>query len=721
MNEDLITAISAELKIKKAAVTGAIQLLDQGNTVPFIARYRKELTGGLDENQLRVIEERIEYLRNLEKRKEEVIRLIAEQDKMTGELEEKIRQAKIRQEVEDLYLPYRQKRLTRATKAKEKGLEPLAVLIWEQELTDGNLEELAAGYLNPELELGDSSDVYQGARDIIAERIADDAEIRKGVRRLSQQTGMLVSKLRDTELDPEHKYQIYYQYSEAVGKIPPHRILAINRGEKEEVLQVKIRTAEAEIFQLIEKKVITKQKGIFSEQLGLALEDAYKRLIAPSIEREIRNNLTEKAEEHAIEVFSRNLRALLLQPPLRGHVVIGIDPGFRTGSKVCVVDPTGKVLETCTIYPHPPQKEMENAKKVVQALITKYLVRSIAIGNGTASRETEFFIAELIRELANGVNYTIVNEAGASVYSASKIASQEFPELDVSIRGAISIARRLQDPLAELVKIEPRSIGVGLYQHDVNPTRLEESLKKVVESAVNYVGVDLNTASHSLLQYISGINSSVAKNIVKHREEQGPFSSREELKAVHRLGGKTFTQAAGFLRLASADDPLAMTPIHPESYPATELLIRDLGFCGQDLANKEQLKKLRHSLEQVKAKEKATELALGLPTLLDIIAALKQPGRDPRDQLPKPLFRTDVLKLEDLKPDMVLQGTVRNVVDFGAFVDIGVKEDGLVHISQLSDRYVQNPLELVQVGDVVSVRILEVEAQRKRIALSMKL
>ena len=721
MNEELIAAISAELKIKKAAVTGAVQLLDQGNTVPFIARYRKELTGGLDENQLRVIEERVDYLRNLEKRKEEVIRLIAEQDKMTGELEEKIRQAKIRQEVEDLYLPYRQKRLTRATKAKEKGLEPLAVLIWEQELTDGNLEELAAGYLNPELELGDSSDVYQGARDIIAERIADDAEIRKGVRLLSQQTGVLASKLRDGELDPEHKYQIYYQYTEAVGQIPPHRVLAINRGEKEEVLQVKLRTAEAEIFQLIEKKVITKQKGIFAEQLGLALEDAYKRLIAPSIEREIRNNLTEKAEEHAIEVFSRNLRALLLQPPLRGHVVIGIDPGFRTGSKVCVVDPTGKVLETGTIYPHPPQKEMEKAKKVVQALITKYQVRAIAIGNGTASRETEFFIAELIRELVNGANYTIVNEAGASVYSASKLASQEFPELDVSIRGAISIARRLQDPLAELVKIEPRSIGVGLYQHDVNPTRLEESLKKVVESAVNYVGVDLNTASYSLLQYISGINSSVAKNIVKHREEQGPFRSREELKAVHRLGGKTFTQAAGFLRLASVDDPLAMTPIHPESYPATELLIRDLGFCGQDLANQEQLKKLRHSLEQIKTKEKATELALGLPTLLDIIAALKQPGRDPRDQLPKPLFRTDVLKLEDLKPDMVLQGTVRNVVDFGAFVDIGVKEDGLVHISQLSDRYVQNPLELVQVGDVVSVRILEVEAQRKRIALSMKL
>jgi uncharacterized protein len=724
MREELIVSIAKELNIKVTQVKGTVSLLDDGNTVPFIARYRKEMTGGLTETEIRKIEERVEYLRNLENRKEEVLRLIAEQDKLTEELENKIRAATILQEVEDLYRPYRQKRQTRATKAREKGLEPLAMLIWEQSLVEGNLEEMATEYLNPEVELETIDDVYQGARDIIAEMISDDAEIRKKARRLSFEEGIIESKLRENgeeELDKEGKYQMYYEYQEAVKKLPPHRILALNRGEKEEVLQVKLLAPEEEIYDIIRKMVITNENSIFCEQLQLALEDGYKRLIAPSIEREIRNNLTEKAEEHAIKVFSRNLRSLLLQPPLKGQVVMGIDPGYRTGSKVCVVDETGKLLDTATIYPHPPQKEVDKAEEVVKDLILKHEVKVIAIGNGTASRETEFFAAEVIKEVNQGVSYTIVSEAGASVYSASDVAREEFPELDVSMRGAVSIARRLQDPLAELVKIEPRSIGVGLYQHDINPGKLEESLSKVVESAVNYVGVDLNTASPSLLQYVAGINSSVARNIVKHREENGPFKTREELRNVYRLGEKTFVQAAGFLRITDGEDPLANTPIHPESYGATRSLLADLDFKADDIRDKVKLEELQIELNELNIVEKAKQLEIGVPTLRDIIAALKQPGRDPREELPKPIFRTDVLTLEDLQPEMVLQGTVRNVVDFGAFVDIGVKEDGLVHISELSHQYVEDPLDIVEVGDIVNVRILSVDEKRKRIALSMKL
>ncbi len=723
--EKLILIIAEELKIKPIQVEGTVKLLDEGNTVPFIARYRKEVTGNLDELQIRQLEERLNYLRNLEKRKEEVIRLIAEQDKLTEELEEQIREATILQEVEDLYRPYRQKRRTRATKAKEKGLEPLAQLIWEQDTFSGSLEEYGKSYLDPEKELNNLDEVYQGARDIIAEWISDDAEIRKAIRKYSYEKGVLESTVKKQELDEEGKYELYYEYKEAARKLPPHRVLAINRGEKEEILSVKLVLEEEKVYGIIKKRVQKNTDNIFTDQLILALEDAYKRLIAPSIEREIRNSLTEKAEEHAIEVFSRNLKSLLLQAPFRDHVVMGIDPGFRTGSKVAVVDETGKLLATASIFPHPPQNEKEKAARLVLDLIEKYQVEAIAIGNGTASRETELFIAEIIKEYTKDrdkkLNYIIVNEAGASVYSASTLAREELPELDVAMRGAVSIARRLQDPLAELVKIEPRSIGVGLYQHDVDPNRLAESLGKVVESTVNYVGVDLNTASVALLQYVAGINTGVAKNIVKYREENGVFRSREDLKKVPRLGEKTFIQAAGFLRIPEGDNPLDNTPIHPESYGQTEKLLADLGHGAASLLDREKLANLRSSLAGLDLAAKASELEIGLLTLQDIVSALKQPGRDPRDELPAPIFRTDVLKMEDLKAEMVLQGTVRNVVDFGAFVDIGVEEDGLVHISELSDQYVENPLDYVQVGNIVTVKILSIDERRRRIALSMRI
>lgn len=722
MDNKMAKIIADELGLKIKQIEGTVNLLDDGNTVPFIARYRKEITGGLDETKIREVKERIDYLRNLEERKEEVIRLIDEQDKLTEELESKIRDAKILQEVEDLYRPYKQKRQTRATKAKEMGLEPLAELIWHGDLDEEGFDKASINFFNPEFELETKEDILQGARDIIAEWVSDNAEIRKEIRKITLSQGKIESKCKDEESDQEGKYEIYYEYSEPVKKIPPHRILALNRGEKEEVIGVKVVAPEEKIVTMIKKDVIeTGYSSFCKEQLNLAIEDSYKRLIGPSIEREVRSSLTEKAEDHAIQVFSRNLRALLLQPPLRGKVVMGIDPGYRTGSKVCVVDPTGKLLDTLTIYPHAPQNKIEEAKKLIIKLINSYQVDSVAIGNGTASRETEFFIAEIINEIEREVNYTIVNEAGASVYSASDIAREEFPELDVSMRGAISIARRLQDPLAELVKIEPRSIGVGLYQHDINTTRLEESLSQVVESAVNFVGVDLNTASPSLLQYVAGVNSSVAKNIVKYREENGSFKKREELNNVYRLGAKTFTQAAGFLRLRSDMDPLANTPIHPESYKATERLLDDLGYTPVDILDKSKLESLNEDLNSLDLKSKSKELNIGLPTLKDIVSALKKPGRDPRDELPKPIFRTDVLKLEDLKPEMILQGTVRNVVDFGAFVDIGVKEDGLIHISELSYDYVEDPLEVVEVGDIVKVKILEVDQRRKRISLTMKL
>ncbi len=718
MQQRLITVIAEKEDISVKQVKATIELLDDGNTVPFIARYRKEMTGKLNEEQIRNIEEQIEYLRNLEQRKEEVIRLIDEQDKLTEELENKIKEARILQEVEDLYRPYKQKRQTRATKAKEKGLEPLAEVIRDQEIKKGNLEEIGQEYLDPEEELETIDDVYQGARDIIAEWISDDAEIRKEIRTITFDKGLIQSSCKDEELDEEGKYELYYDYKESVNDIPPHRILALNRGEKEEVLQIKVVAPEDRILSLIEGKII-EGTSIFRKQILEAIQDAYKRLIAPSIEREVRNDLTDKAEEHAINVFGRNLRSLLLQPPFKGQVVMGIDPGFRTGSKVCIVNPTGKLLATETIYPHPPQNKEQEAKEKVINLIKQYDVSSVAIGNGTASRETEFFVADLIKEGID-INYTIVNEAGASVYSASEIARKEFPDLDVAMRGAVSIARRLQDPLAELVKIEPRSIGVGLYQHDLNKSRLEEALGQVVESVVNYVGVDLNTASASLLQYVAGINNNVAGNIVEYREENGSFTFREQLKDVYRLGPKTFTQSAGFIRIFSPEDPLARTPIHPESYQETKNLIKELGFSPVDLTDENRLKELRQILKDVNVKRRAKQLKIGLPTLKDILKALQRPGRDPREELLKPIFRTDVLKLEDLKPDMILQGTVRNVVDFGAFVDVGVKEDGLVHISELSSDYVKDPLDIVQVGDIVKVKILKVDKRRKRIALTMK-
>jgi uncharacterized protein len=722
--DKIILRISEELKIKQEQIAGTVRLLDEDNTVPFIARYRKEITGGLDEVQIQNIAERLEYLRNLQKRKEEVICLIAEQDKLTDELEEKINNAFVLQEVEDLYRPYKQKRKTRASIAKEKGLEPLAQLIWEQNTFTGTLEQYGREYISEEQEIFSLDDVYQGARDIVAEWISDDAEIRKIIRNYAYENAFLESIVRDKSIDKEGKYEQYYEYKESVQKIPPHRIMAVNRGEKEDVLQVKIIVDEEKIYQIIRSVIEKNSKNIFRKELGKALEDAYKRLIAPSIEREIRSSLTEKAEEHAIEVFSRNLKALLLQPPLKDRVVMGIDPGFRTGSKVCVVDKTGKLLDTASIYPHPPQNEKEKAAQIIQALIKKHNVDTIAIGNGTASRETEFFISDLLKNLSGDLKdvlkYTIVDEAGASVYSASALARDEFPDLDVSMRGAVSIARRLQDPLAELVKIEPRSIGVGLYQHDINPKKLEVSLRKVVESAVNFVGVDLNTASVSLLQYVSGINISVAKNIVKYREENGVFRNREELKRVPRLGEKTFIQAAGFLRIPGGDNPLAETPIHPESYQQTERLLKDLGYELEDIRNKNSLKDLSDSLDRLDVLAKAEELNIGVPTLKDIISALKQPGRDPREEFPAPVFRIDVLKMEDLKADMVLKGTVRNVVDFGVFVDIGVEQDGLVHVSEISEEYVENPLDIVQVGDIVNIRILSVDERRKRISLSMK-
>ncbi len=725
MNDKMLTLLAEELNFKLSQVRGTVKLLDDGNTVPFIARYRKEMTGGLDEMQIRQVEERLDYLRNLKKRKEEVIRLIDEQDKLTDELQERINHAAVLQVVEDLYRPYKQKRQTRATKAKEKGLEPLAELVWNQETYSGVLADFAEEYIDSEQGLESVEDVYQGARDIIAEWISDNADIRKTIRSYSYDNGLIECSVKNKELDEEGKFEIYYDYKEAVRKLPPHRVMAVNRGENEEIIQVKLTVDGDSIYRIIKKEVLKNNDNIFFKQMVIALEDAYKRLIAPSIGREIRNSLSDKAEEHAIDIFSKNLKSLLLQPPLREHVVMAIDPGFRTGSKVAVVDETGKLLDTATIYPHPPQNEKEKSAKIISGLIKEYQVDAIAIGNGTASRETEFFIADLIRDLAGDyqkeLNYVIVDEAGASVYSASPLAREEFPELDVSMRGAISIARRLQDPLAELVKIDPRSIGVGLYQHDINTNKLEDSLTKVVESAVNFVGVDLNTASSSLLQYVAGINSTVAKNIVKYREENGSFKKREQLKNVSRLGKKTFIQSAGFLRIIDGDEFLSNTTIHPESYQQSRKLMADLGFTTDAIKDKSRLKQLRESLNNVDINEKAVDLDIGIPTLRDIISALKQPGRDPRDELPKPIFRTDVLKMEDLKEDMIMYGTVRNVVDFGAFVDIGVKQDGLVHISELSHDFIDNPLDLVQVGDVVSVKILSVDERRNRISLSMKI
>lgn len=710
----IITTIAQELSLKADQVASTVQLFDEDNTMPFIARYRKEVTGGLDEEQLRTIEARLKYLRHLEERKETVLKSIAEQGKLTPELEARIRTAMVLQEVEDLYLPYKPKRRTRATVARERGLEPLADLILAQEVTEGMLEDFAQHYLSEEVPTVEYA--YAGARDIVAEVVSEDADLRKAVRERTFDKGLLVCAVADASLDPQGKYQMYYEYSEPLKAMPPHRLLAINRGEKEGALKFKVEAPVNDIVAEAEGRYLKNERSIFAPQVREAAADGYKRLVAPSIERELRGTSTDEADDHAIKVFATNLRNLLLQPPLRGKSVMGIDPGYRTGCKVALVDETGKFLGGMTIYPHEPQKQWDKARELLVNLITRGNVDVIAIGNGTASRETEALAAEVIAEAGRGA-YVIVNEAGASVYSASPLAREELPDMDVSMRGAVSIARRLQDPLAELVKIEPRSVGVGLYQHDVDQKKLAEALDAVVESAVNHVGVDLNTASPSLLQYVSGINKRVATAIVRHRDERGPFKGREELMKVKGIGEKAFEQSAGFLKIPDGESPLDNTFIHPESYPVVERLFALMGVQGNepDLAQRVRAFRADNDLAEL-----AEVLEVGLPTLTDIFDNLIKPGRDPRDELPKPILRSDVLKMEDLREGMILKGTVRNVVDFGAFVDIGVKQDGLVHVSQMADHYVKNPLEVISVGDVVEVKVISIDLERGRIGLSMR-
>ncbi|MEW8997113.1 MAG: Tex family protein [Thermoanaerobacter sp.] len=705
--------LKKEFNIKDFQVENTIKLIDEGNTIPFIARYRKEATGSLSDEVLRNFYDRLTYLRNLEEKKQDTIRLIDEQGKLTEEIKAKIENATTLQEVEDIYRPFRPKRRTRATIAKEKGLEPLAKVISSNEVIDGDVKEYAKPYLNENVPTVEEA--YQGAMDIIAEDISDDADIRKYIRSFTWNNGIIVTQALKQERSP---YEMYYDYKEAVKTIPPHRILAINRAEREKYISVKIEIdSERIINRLIESKV--NKASIFAEYYKKAIEDSYKRLIAPSIEREIRNTLTEKAEEKAIIVFKENLKSLLLQPPIKGHVVMGFDPAYRTGCKIAVVDETGKLLDTATVYPTPPQNDFENSKKVLKELIEKYNVTLIALGNGTASRESEMFIAELIKELSREVKYVIVNEAGASVYSASQIGTEEFPDINVSLRGAISLARRLQDPLAELVKIDPKSIGVGQYQHDVDQKKLGGALNGVVEDCVNSVGVDLNTASVSLLKYVSGINAAIAKNIVEYRNQIGKFTNREQLKNVKRLGDTTFTQCAGFLRILDGDNIFDSTAVHPERYETLEKLLRKFRYEKEKLDRKK-LKDFANSLEEYGLEKISEEYDIGLPTLYDIVSELKKPGRDPREDLPKPILRSDVMTINELKPGMELMGTVRNVTDFGCFVDIGVHTDGLVHISEMSQNYIKHPLDVVSVGDIVKVRVLSVDIERNRISLSMK-
>lgn len=714
-----------EFQLKEFQVVNTIALIDEGNTIPFIARYRKEMTGTLSDEVLRDFHERLTYLRNLESRKEEVIRLIEEQGKLTEELKQEILAAKVLQKVEDLYRPFRPKRRTRATIAKEKGLEPLAELILKQEIEEGAIDELAAPFINDELEVTTIEDAINGAKDIIAEIISDDAGYRENIRNMNLKKGIISSEAADPE--DQTVYEMYYDYNESVNKIANHRILAVNRGEKEKKLKVKLLSPDEEVLSYLIEEVVSNKKAITLSLLQEAIEDAYKRLIAPSIEREVRNLLTERAEEEAIKVFGKNTKPLLLIPPVKDVKILAIDPSYRTGCKIAVLDETGKLLDYTTIYPNAPQNKVEEAKKVLKELIDKYNIDVIPIGNGTASRETELLVAELLKEIEKTVYYTIVSEAGASVYSASKLATEEYPDIDVSIRGAISIGRRLQDPLAELVKIDPKSIGVGQYQHDLNQSKLGETLKNVVEDCVNSVGVDLNTATPSLLQYVAGISSTVAKNVVLYREENGKFTSRNQLKKVKRLGDKVFEQCAGFLRISGGKNPLDNTGVHPESYEITMRLIEKLGYSKEDI-QQGKLRNIDEGVLQYKnanslegaLKEIAEELEIGVPTLKDIIQEIKKPGRDPREEMPKPIFRSDVLKMEDLKLDMVMTGTVRNVVDFGAFVDIGVKQDGLVHVSELSNKFVKNPMDVVSVGDEVEVKIIGLDIERGKISLSMK-
>ncbi|WCM63865.1 Tex family protein [Paenibacillus polymyxa] len=711
--ERIVKQVARELSLALKQIRTTISLLDEGNTIPFIARYRKEMTGELDENQLREIEDRVVYLRNLEDRKVEVIRIIDEQGKLTEDLQAAITSAVKLQEVEDLYRPYRQKRKTRASVAKERGLEPLSIWIWSQPKQGDALKE-AESYVNAELGVDSAEAAIQGALDILAENIADDAAIRQWVRRYTLDHGMLTSEAKDAE--QESVYENYYSYRELAKKMPPHRILAINRGEREGILKVGLEVVPDSIYNYVAGQVI-KGSSVVQDLLRSVIEDAYKRLIAPSIEREVRAEMTEKGEQQAISIFAGNLRSLLLQAPIKGRRVLGVDPAYRTGCKLAVVDDTGKLLEVAVTYPTPPNNKKREAAEKFKQLIAQYGIELIVIGNGTASRETEQFVAEVIADIGDSsLAYLIVNEAGASVYSASKLAQEEFPDLDVAERSAASIARRVQDPLAELVKIEPKAIGVGQYQHDVSQKHLDESLKDVVESAVNHVGVDVNTASSALLSYVAGINATIAKNIVKYREENGKFSNRRQLQKVPRLGAKTYEQSVGFIRIPGGENPLDRTPIHPESYAVVDRLLAELNISAHDLGTKTAMEALSVS----NIDELAAKLEVGVPTLKDILDSLQRPGRDPRDELPLPVFRKDVLKIEDLSPGMELQGTVRNVIDFGAFVDIGIKSDGLVHISQLRSGFVKHPMDVVSVGDNVTVWVLNVDLKKGRVGLTMK-
>ena len=703
-----------------------VGLIDEGNTIPFIARYRKEVTGGLSDVILRDMDERLKYLRGLEERKEEVIRLIDEQGKLTPDLQEQIEKAEVLQRVEDLYKPFKQKKATRASKAREKGLEPLAMLIYAQLKTEGTPEEEAEAFVDPEKDVNTAEEALAGAMDIIAEMIADDPDMTEAVRNLTYQTGLISTEA----VDPEEKtvYDMYYGKTEAISKIPNHRVLAVNRGEKEKKLKVKVTADQESIHQIIAGEVIKNHKSIFTEILNDTITDAYKRLIAPSVEREMRNLLTERAEGEAIKIFAKNTESLLMVPPVKDKNVLSIDPGYRTGCKVAVLDGTGKLKAYTTIYPTQPKNDIKGTEATLKKLVEKYEVDVIVIGNGTASRETEEVVADFIRKNGYAIQYTIVNEAGASVYSASKLAAEEYPDLDVTTRGAMSLGRRLQDPLAELVKIDPRSIGVGQYQHDMNQKLLAGALGNVVEDCVNRVGVDLNTASPSLLSYVAGINGAIAKNIVAYREENGRFTDRKQLMKVSKLGEKAFNQSAGFLRIAGGSEPLDSTSVHPESYKAAKAMMEKLGIDsaaitgGGDKSIEEKIKKAYGEKTLTKCiSAMASELCIGEMTLTDIIEEMKKPARDPREDAPPIIFRNDVKSFEDLKVDMELEGTVRNVVDFGAFVDIGVKSDGLVHISQMSDKYVKHPMDIVSVGDTVKVKIISIDHEKMKIGLTMKL
>ena len=718
---DILQIIADELNVKYKQVENAVNLIDEGNTIPFIARYRKEVTGGLSDEDLRILYERLNYLRNLENRKEEVKNSIEEQGKLTDEIVKALQNAKILAEVEDIYRPYKQKKRTRATVAKEKGLEPLSEALINQD-NKVSIEEIAKKFIDSEKGVETVEDAIAGAKDIIAENISDNPTYRKEIKRYCYRDGVIATEVNEKdEKEDKATYQMYFDFNEKVNRIPSHRILAINRAEKENAIKLKIQKPEENIIDFIERDVIKDKNSNYANILEDTVEDSFKRLIEPSVEREIRSDLTEKAEEKAIKVFGQNAKQLLMGAPLKGLTVMGFDPAYRTGCKIAVIDETGKLLATTTVYPTEPQNKVEEAKKELKSLIKKYNINMIAIGNGTASRESEKFVADMISEIDQEVYYAIVSEAGASVYSSSKLATEEYPDINVSLRGAISIARRLQDPLAELVKIDPKAIGVGQYQHDVNQKKLAESLAGVVEDAVNEVGVDVNTATPSLLSYVSGINKTIANNIVKYRDENGKIMERKELLKVPKLGKVAFEQCAGFIRIFDGKNPLEITAVHPESYEKAEQLLENIGYKKEDLKDSEKLKDIKLKLSGVNIKDMSQKLEIGEMTLKDIIDELSKPGRDPRDEMPKPILRSDVLKFEDLKEGMVLNGTVRNVIDFGAFVDIGVKHDGLVHISELSENYVKNPSDVVSIGDIVKVKVIKIDNDRQKVSLSMKI